>query len=58
MSYERKNRRNKWDTDKDGLAPRLNELIRIGTWCMWLLIAIAMILGATFIQGVVQGLVK
>ena len=27
--------------DKDGLAPRLNELIRLMRWTVWLLLAIA-----------------
>jgi hypothetical protein len=62
MSHEDKNRADKFRIDnlakdKEGLAPRLNELIRYARLGFWLLLTIAMILGATFLLLVVQGII-
>jgi hypothetical protein len=63
MSHEKKNRADKFHIDrlaedKEGLVPRLNELIRLGRWTFWILLSITMILGAIFINLVLQGIIE
>ncbi len=44
--------------DKDGLAPRLNRLIELTRWIVYLLVTIAMILFALFLRESVASLLE
>ncbi len=44
--------------DKDGVAPRLNELIRLQRWSTYALLGIAAMLAYFFLKDAIQGLLN
>lgn len=49
-AHEKKVRAERYFEDKDGLAPRLNELIRLFRWSFYLLIAICAMVSLFFFR--------
>jgi hypothetical protein len=48
--YQKKNRARKWDDDKEGLAPRLTELIKWARWSFYCLVVIAGMASLFFVR--------
>ena len=51
--YQKKNRARKWDDDKEGLAPRLTELIKWARWSFYCLFAIGCMASLFFLRDAV-----
>lgn len=57
-AHEKKQRAERFFEDKDGLAPRLNELIRLFRWVLYLLIAIGAMLSLFFFREAFQAVLS